>query len=350
MRKLSGRLGGAAGTFWWVLVLTAVFIVGVAAAVVVTQVLQPIVTVAVGSEDVAFFSDPAVQAEFQAKGLDVEATPMGSGQAVNAAKSGNFDAVLPSSGVYYRLIEAALGEGHYLTPYPVFHTPLVVFTRKKYVRILREAGIVNQQGDFDVAAYLEKLGAGTVKWGQFPGLAANDPIARNQIVLLTTDPHDSDSGAVFAAYAGYLFNGDRPVSSSAEVTAVAPKISAEFTAEGDAPTSTQYAYDQFVSGSWPLDLGYQSEAKDLSPQPGEGFPANATVLPLAGGSVDCVHTLLALNNHGLADKLGNLLRTDPVILGRERAHGFNLPASGNALSIPSGQRLGELINAVAPHS
>lgn len=356
-RRFLPWLGDASGTAYWVLALTFLLAVGVTAVRLREPTLLATVKVAVGSEDLAFFADPDVQAEFQANNLNVVATPMGSGQTVTAARSGEFDAVLPSSDVYYRVIKAALPRDHYLNAYPAFQTSLVVFTRKKYVKILQSAGIVDQHGDFDVTAYLAKLRTGTVTWGQFPGLKPSDPLAARRIILRMTDPNDSDSGAMFAAYAAYLLNGNQAVDSDTGLRAVTPKIRPEFSQEGNAPLSTQYAYDEFVSGSAPLELGYQSEAADRSSQPGQGFPADATPLPLVGGGVNCVHTLLALNPDGNADKLGNgnadqlgnLLRTDPVLLRRERAHGFNLPGSATTVPIPSGQWLGKLIADVTPN-
>ena len=157
---------------------------------------------------------------------------------------------------------------------------------------------------------------------------------------------------MFAAFAGYLFNVQKkvqePVGSAAQVMKVAPMISPEFTDEGSAPPSTQYAFDEFISGSSPLELGYLSEAIDQSPQPGQGFPADATYLPLSDGGVDCEHTLIALNS-GPANKLGNLLRTDPVLLSREMVHGFDHQTTATGFPVPAAPWLSQLIAAVDPN-
>lgn len=163
-----------------------------------------------------------------------------------------------------------------------------------------------------------------------------------------SDPGDSDSGAMFTAYAAYLFNGNQPVSSDRQVAAVVPAISPEFTDEGNAPTSTQYAFDEFANGTSPLELGYHSQAADKFPEAGQGFPPDAVDLPLSGGGVNCVHNLLALNANGPADKLGNLLRNDQFLRGREHAHGFDTPSPAPAFPIPAGRWLSPLIADVAP--
>ena len=105
------------------LALTAVLADGVTGVRLREPTLLAPVKIAVGSEDMAFFDDSTVQAEFQANGLNVKPTPMGSGLMINAAESGEYDAVLPSSGVYFQLIKNAMPRGHYLNVYPVFDTP-----------------------------------------------------------------------------------------------------------------------------------------------------------------------------------------------------------------------------------
>lgn len=339
------------GTAGWVLLLTALLIGGVVAVRIRTPTLLATVKIAVGSEDMPFFQDPAVVAEFKANRLNVIPTPMGSGLMINAARSGIYDAVLPSSDVYYRLTRAALPKGHYIIPYPVFQTPLAVFTRDKYIPVLKAAGFIDAQGQFNIGTYLTRLRTAAVTWNQYPGLPSSNPLVenKNKIVLQTTDPNDSDSGALFSAYAAYLFNGRQPVSDDQQLAAVTPKISPEFIAEGNAPASTQYVFINFLNGSSPLVVGYQSEATDTSPQPGQSFPrSDGRYLPLSGGGVDAVHTLLALNADGHADKLGSLLQTDPVLLDREKAHGFNRP-TGGVFAIPAAQWLSKLITDVDPN-
>jgi hypothetical protein len=348
-RGLLGWLGEAAGTAGWVLALTLVLAGAVTGVRLREPTLLATVTIAVGSEDVAFFDDSTVQAEFQANGLNVVSTPMGSGLMINAAESGEYDAVLPSSGVYFQLIRNAMPRSHYLNAYPVFDTPLTVFTRQEYVPLLQEAGIVNHQREFDVRAYLTDLSsAQPVTWGQIKGWKSGDPPAEAPVLLRVTDPNDSDSGAMFAAFAGYLLNRQKPVGSAAQVMKVAPLISPEFTDEGSAPPSTQYAFDEFSNGSSPLELGYLSEAIDQSAQLGQGFPSDATYLPLGDGGVDCEHTLIALNS-GPVNKLGTLLRTDSVLLSREIMHGFDHQTTATGSPVPAAPWLGPLIAAVDPN-
>jgi hypothetical protein len=347
-RGLLAWLGEATGSVGWVLALTVVLAGGVAGVRLREPTLLATVNIAVGSEDMAFFNDPAVQAEFQANGLNVVPTPMGSGLMINAAESGEYDAVLPSSGVYVQLIKNALPRGRYLNAYPAFDTPLAVFTRQSYLPLLRKAGIINQQGEFDVRSYLTELSSTSpLMWGQIPGWTAKDPPAEAPVLLRVTDPDESDSGAMFAAYAAYLFNGYQPVDSAGQVTKVSPMISAEFTDEGSAPQSTQYAFGEFNNGSSPLELGYLSEAIDQSPQPGQGFPADARHLPLSDGGVDCEHTLIALNS-GPVNKLGDLLRIDSVLLSREVVHGFDHQTTATGSPVPAAPLLTKLVTAVDP--
>jgi hypothetical protein len=100
-RGLLAWLGEATGTVGWVLALTVVLAGGVTGVRLREPTLLATVKIAVGSEDMAFFDDPTVQAEFQANGLNVMPIPMGSGLMISAAKSEGYDAVLPSSGVYF---------------------------------------------------------------------------------------------------------------------------------------------------------------------------------------------------------------------------------------------------------
>lgn len=179
------------------------------------------VKVAAGSEDLAFFSDSAVKAEFARQGLDVRVTGFGSVQLATYVNLSEYDAIFPSSTVTAAEVQQKLGgQANDVTEIVPFGTPLVVFTWKQLIPLLRTLKIVTQSGTFDVGQYLAVLRAGT-GWNSISGNTFYpNP---NQVQLEMTDPRYSNSGAMFVAAASYALNGDRVVSKS-QVKPVGAKL------------------------------------------------------------------------------------------------------------------------------
>jgi|SRR5271165_450067 len=208
------------------------------------------VSIAVGSEDLAFFEDPQVKAEFKHGGLPpVTATPFGSGELANDLPSNGYDAFFPSSQVFADMAELRL---HPHPEYIPFSTSLRVFTWKPLVPLLQENGLINKYGQFDIGQYLIMVKNGQT-WSNLPG--NNFYPNPSQVLLKMTDPAKSDSGAMFVAAASYViytkFQHHGTMTYGQDmVTAVSPEISGLLSSLGEGPPTTNdvYLYYRVHSG------------------------------------------------------------------------------------------------------
>jgi hypothetical protein len=311
------------------------------------------VSIAAGSEDLAFLTDPQVLAEFARKGLSVDVTGFGSGQLANTVNPDGYDAFFLSSQVFADMAELRLGTH---TEYHPFTTPLMVFTWKKLVPLLQAIGVVNGAGQFDIRQYL-KAASSVTPWDHIPGntFYANP----NQVLLEMTDPAESDSGAMFVAAAGYVIYVQilhkQMVYSESWVAAVAPAIAGVIGRLGEMPPTTNDVYLDYRRGRMngtPLALGYESEWKGAQPATVGALPADAVSLPL-DFPVNCEHVVVAFSQNGKT--FGYLLETDPVLQNLARKYGFQTgqgiagPGPGFVIPVPDAYFLKELIHDVVPH-
>jgi hypothetical protein len=296
------------------------------------------VQLAVGSENLAFFRDPDVQAEFKKHNLTVQATGFGSYQLATTVPKDSYDAFLPSSQVFAKLVERRF-KGTFPT-YTPFETPLAVFTWQPLLHMLETDGIVNRNGQFDVAAYIRDAGQG-LRWNGLQGVYSQ--LNRTRILLRMSDPTQSDSGAMFVAAASYVLNSGTVVTEHRQITPLARKIGSALALNGQMDPTTDLVYRAFLRGETPLALGYQSEELG-KPAPSEGpFPGGAAGLPLTT-SVSCEHVLVAFSANG--QTVGGLLQDDPVLQGLEQKYGF-ISDRGRLLPsipVPAADILKDLVN------
>ena len=307
------------------------------------------VSIAAGSEDLAFFEDPQVIAEFKKRGLQMDVSPFGSGQLANTVKPAGDDAFFLSSQVFADMTERRLG-AH--AEYHPFSTPLRVFTWKKLVPLLQAIGVINGAGQFDIRKYLDAASSGTT-WDHIPGNTFYHN--QNQVLLEMTDPAKSDSGAMFVAAAGYVIyvqiQHQQMVYGDSWVTAVAPAIKGIVDRLGEMPPTTNDVYLDYrrdgMNGT-PLALGYESEWKGVQPPQVGPLSADAVSLPL-DFPVDCQHVVFAFSQNG--NTFGRLLEGDPVLQELARKYGFETagPGPGFPIRVPDVYFLQELIHDVDPY-
>jgi hypothetical protein len=301
------------------------------------------VQIAAGSENLAFLQDSQVLAEFANRGLSVEVTGFGSGTLANELSPKGYDAFLLSSQVFADETDDRLGQ---FTEYQPFTTPLMVFTWRRLIPLLRHLRIVNNAGQFDLGEYLKVASSG-VRWDQIPGntFYPNE----SNVLLEITDPRKSDSGAMFVAAASYVLNGDQMVSTNSQVRTVAPEIAGILGKLGEMPPTTNFVFQDYLRdgmNGMPLALGYASEA--ASP-----LPAGAVGLPL-DFTVNCVHTAIPFDSSGRM--FGQLLTSDQVLQNLEQKFGFESgtgtqdPNSNFAISAPTAHFLKDLVDEVTPQS
>jgi hypothetical protein len=321
------------------------------------------VHVAAGSEDVALFQDPRTIAELASNNLTVDVTAMGSGTIASSADLSEYGAFIVSSQYFADLTLQRInsqkaktqGVKTALPGIDVFSTPLMVFTWKRLLPLLEHTGIVvtgpGHLMQFSITGYFTAVIKGK-RWNKITG--NNIYPNPNPILLLMTDPTQSDSGAMFVAAAGEERSGGSPGIPPADMGPAAKEIGQVISDQGEPLPTTHDVYTSFVQGQQdgvPLALGYESE---LKPAASDGhFPADAIGLPLST-DVACEHILIPFTGPGKT--LGHLLATDPVLQDLERQYDFQpgaepapgtyLPDIGYLSPPPFTSVLERLINAV----
>ncbi len=307
-------------TLSWVLAIALVGAVGVVVFRDVTGADDPapaaaVVTGVIGSEKLPYFADPRVQEVFRANGLEVRVDPAGSRQIATTVALDRYDFAFPSSSPAADKLLAARPAARTYAP---FSSPMAVATYQPIVDLLTAAGVVNGT-TFDVRAYLALAAAGT-RWDQLPANTAFP--ARRNVLLSTTQPCQSNSAAMYLAITSYTANSDAVVAGPAAVAAVLPAVQPLFADQGYLPNSTEVLFEDYLAtgmGRVPMALVYEAQylAEGISADP--TLPADGVLL-YPSPTVFSRHTLVPLTEPG--DRVGQLLQTDPTLLGLAAQYGF----------------------------
>lgn len=315
MARSRGRLA-----LTWGLALTLLVAIGV----VVFRDLRPapdtapvLVSGVIGSEKVPYFADQRVKDVFAANGLDVRVDPAGSRQIATTVRIEDYDFAFPSSSPAADRLRAK-----YPTPrtYAPFSSPMAIATFAPIVDLLTTAGVVAPGSQtFDMRRYLE-LASGGTRWDQLPGNTAFP--ARKDVLVSSTEICQSNSAAMYLAIASYVANGDNVVADPQAATVVAPTMQRIFRNQGYLPASTETLFEDYQSagmGRVPMALVYEAQfaAEQLGPDP--TLPSDARLL-YPNPTVYSTHTLVPLKPNG--DRVGQLLTTDPTLIGLAAEYGF----------------------------
>lgn len=306
----------------WVLALALLGVVGV----VVFRDLggrapepPPLTTVTgvIGSEKLAFFGDPQVQGVFRANGLDVRVDPAGSRQIATDVRLDGYDFAFPSSAP---AADKLLAVHPAARTYAPFSSPMAVATFTPIVDLLVGAGVVAPgTATFDVGRYLQLASAGT-RWDQLPGNTAFP--ARKDVLLSSTEPCQSNSASMYLGIASYVANADAVVVDAKAAAAVLPTVSPLFRDQGYLPPSTEVLFEDYLSagmGRVPMALVYEAQYLEEGLAPDSALPADARLL-YPSPTVFSRHTLVPLKP--VADRIGELLTTDPTLIDLAARHGF----------------------------
>lgn len=281
----------------------------------------PVVTVkgVIGSEKKPFFDDPRVQAEFRARGFDVQVDTAGSRQIATSVDLSGYDFAFPAGAPAAAKIKA---DRHLSKSYTAFYTPMVIASWKPIADLLVRAGVASDQGgwySFDVAKYLELVAKGT-RWTD---LAGNTTYPASKSILITsTDVRTSNSAAMYLSIASYVDNGNNVVQDSGQADAVLAKVAPLFLKQGFTASSSEEPLDDYLAigiGKTPMVMIYEAQflarvlAKDPAITPD-------MVLMYPDPDVLSRHTFVPIDDKG--DRVGQLLLSDPALLKLEVAYGF----------------------------
>ncbi|MEV7612447.1 substrate-binding domain-containing protein [Streptomyces sp. NPDC089799] len=288
----------------------------------------------IGSEKAEFFADPDVVKALAAKGYTVKTETSGS-WAMDQLPLKNYDFAFPSSSEPAKEVKAKSGtQGSQTVP---FFSPLVVVARTGTAQVLADNGLAKLtgkntgtllMGEFVKAAREDRT------WQQLKGSAAH-PELLGKVLIRSTDPASSNSGALYLAALSNVANGHTVVSDDQGVEATAPLLNKLTAPQGQQPPSTDAPFREFISGAGqPLVLVYESQVAALLLR---GQPAGDTVVLYPDTTVNSDHTFVPLND--TAKELGELLATDPALRELAVRHGFR-PQNG----------VREFTSATAPHT
>ncbi|MFE2105158.1 hypothetical protein ACFXAF_04705 [Kitasatospora sp. NPDC059463] len=276
------------------------------------------ITGLIGSEKQEFFQDKDVKAELAAQGLVVNTLPVGSWQMVDKLDGQDF--AFPASKAPADKIREKKGIAE-LSPAP-FYSPLVVVAHEATAKALEAGGMAvldpaTHVWNFKMDVYLDALRKGRT-WEDLSGGKSQGEL-RGSIMMATTDPNDSSSGAMYLALLSSLENNG-PVSSDAEVEKVKDLLHTAIVKQGEKQQSTDLLFKGFTSGvGRPLSLVYESEAAELVLQ---NKAPDDTVVLYPDTTIFSDHTLVGFSPGGR--KLAGLLQSNTKLREAATRHGFRI--------------------------
>ncbi|MFJ9691902.1 hypothetical protein [Kitasatospora sp. NPDC101183] len=278
----------------------------------------------IGSEKRAFFDDPDVKAELAKQGLVVNADSTGSWTMREQAKATpeKFDFAFPASGEAASAVKQAWSLQD--SPVVPFYSPVVILTHSGAAQVLAKAGLaVKDEANggvwkFKMDAYVAALGQKTA-WESMNG-SSNNPDLKGPVLVATTDPESSSSGAMYLALLSYTANDHRVVADDAAVAKVTDVLFAATNPQGAQKSSTDELFRDFTANvGRPLVFGYESQVAQLQLQ---GLNTNDTVVMYPDTTVQSDHTLVGRTEAGR--KLGTVLRDDDALVDLEAKYGFRV--------------------------
>ncbi|MEV5648910.1 hypothetical protein AB0L57_11730 [Nocardia sp. NPDC052254] len=270
----------------------------------------------VGSEKMAFFTDPRVVDVFARNGIRLQVDPAGSRQIATSVDLSGDDFAFPSSTLAAERIQRQRST---TTRYTPFSSPMAIASFGPIVDALTRAGVVRPGATptFDMHRYLDLAQQGQ-QWDRLDGNTGY-PV-RKSVLLSTTDPRTSNSAAMYLAAAAYVANDDSIVQGPVAENFVLSKVSRLFTKQGYTDNSSEGPFTEYLTagmGPTPMVWGYESQYVEAAVA--GKLPANSVLL-YPSPTVLSRHTLVPLNATG--DRIGQLLSTDPGLQRLAAEHGF----------------------------
>lgn len=163
----------------------------------------PLVVVRIAGSS-PFYNDLTVQAIFRRNGLLIQPESDGSLQASELpGLSTNFDIAALGSADTAQLVKQKLtDQGVDVQSFSPYRSPIVIVTHQPVIQLLIKAKVVRKVGTiflFDIRKYLDLVSA-SKHWKDLPGNQAYQIYHDvHRVLVSSTDPEQSDSGANFAA-------------------------------------------------------------------------------------------------------------------------------------------------------
>lgn len=314
---------------------------------------RSIVTVhgVVGSEKADFFKDPDVIAEFKKNGIVLNVDSMGSREQATEATMTGADFYFPAGEPAGRALAKRLGVH---VSYNPFFSPMVVVSWEPIAKILQANGAVHRSGRFYIADMpaLLRIIESQKRWSDLRDSSAYS--TGKSVLIESTDVRKSNSAAMYASLASYIFNGNNIVSNPAQANRVQSKIDDLFVRQGFQETSSAGPFDDYVTigmGKAPLVIVYEQQFIEYEVQNPPQSRAPGMVVLYPNPTIFTKHTLIPTNSRG--DHVGKLLQDDPVLRALEIRHGFRNSDTAQMLAFWRSQHLDvntSLIDVIDPPS
>jgi hypothetical protein len=284
----------------------------------------------VGSEKVAYLTDPRVVALLRKHGLDLTVEKAGSREMATRTDLTRYDFAFPAGAPAATKLMQQTGVKKSYNP---FFTPMAVASWKPIVAVLAANGMAHAGTDGTQVLDMHKLFAvmrtGT-RWKDLPHNTAYD--IGKSVLVSTTDVRTSNSAAMYLALTSYVANGDNVVQSDAEVARVVPALAALFRKQGFQEASTAGPFEDYLTmgmGKAPLVLIYEAQFIEYQMEHGPGNPDMVLLYPQP--TVFTKHTLVPLSVRG--DSLGALLESDVELQRLAAEYGLRTPDGAYAAKL-----------------
>lgn len=287
-----------------------------------------LITGVVGSEKKAFFEDQRVKDVLAENGVEVKIDTAGSRDIANTDLS-KYDFAFPSSAPAAEKISDKVKPR---TTYSPFYSPMAIASYKPVMELLSKNGAASQDSKgvwhVNMQAYMKLVTDGT-KWKELAGADKlyNSP---RSILINSTDIRKSNSAAMYLSLASYTLNNDFPVSTDVQVDKVLPVASKLFLNQGYSESSSDDPFQNYLSqgmGAVPMVMIYESQFVGEAINDSSRI-TDQMVLAYPDPTVFSKHTMIPVTDK--ADKLGNLLVSDPKLVQLIADYGFR-PSSNSAV-------------------
>ncbi|MFS8975900.1 hypothetical protein PO002_15560 [Cupriavidus necator] len=273
----------------------------------------------VGSEKAGYFGDPRVVKVLTDNGLPVQIQKEGSREMVSRADLKQYDCAFPAGEPNAMALK---GKQKVTEIFPVFFSPVVIASWTDLVKPLEAEGIVTKGGSTYYISGMRKLLDDIQANRRWKDLANNDKFAVSRAIFpSSTDPLKSNSGQMYLALASYVANGDRVISTSADVDKVLPLMNKLVADQGYMENSSAGPFEDYATmgmGKAPMVVSYESlfiAAALKNP----AFTQNRVLL-YPTPTVYTKHVLVPLSERGIA--LGKLLVSNPELRAIAVEYGF----------------------------
>jgi hypothetical protein len=302
--------------------LTLLLVVGVGYAIYVSVKEQSVTVVRglIGSEKEEFFRDPRVIEALREKSLQVDFIKAGSREIATKFDLKTYDFAFPAG---VPAAEKIRRENKIARFYPAFFTPMAIASWKRVVKILEANKIAEQKNGvyyvIDMQRLLDTIRQGK-RWYELP--SSESFSVQRSVLINSTDVRFSNSGAMYASLASYIYNNGNVVTNDSQMRMVINEVTALFVRQGLTGNSSEAPFEEYLSqglGKAPLVMIYEAQFLNAKAQANSPV-SDDMILLYPEPTVFTKHILVPLNEKG--ERLGEALLNDPELKRLAIEHGF----------------------------